>query len=68
MPYFLNVNLGADNSYSFSCVPFSKIALPIVNLHVAVCSFGEYAMNLDHSTGHVSFKSREKNVNNNKCS
>ena len=62
MPYFLNVSLGADNSYSFSCVPFSKIALPIVNLHVAVCSFDEYAMNLDHSIGHNSFKSREKTL------
>ena len=61
MPYFLNVSLGVDNSYSFSCVTFSKIALPIVNLH-AVCSFGEYAMNLDHSMGHNSFKSREKTL------
>ena len=36
------------------------------NLHVAVCSFGEYAMNLDNSIGHDSFKSREKTVSNNK--
>ena len=43
-----------------------NIGLPIDNLHVAVCSFDEYAMSLDHSIGHDSFKSREQNVSNNK--
>ena len=39
-----------------------NIGLPIDNLHVAVCSFDEYAMSLDHSIGHDSFKIREQNV------
>ena len=43
-----------------------NIGLPTDNLHVAVCSFGEYAMSLDNSIGHDSFKSREQNVSNNK--
>ena len=30
------------------------------------CSFGEYAMSLDHSTGHDSFRSKEQNVSNKK--
>ena len=42
-----------------------NIGLPIDNLHVAVCSFDEYAMSLDHSIGHDNFKSREQNVSNN---
>ena len=37
------------------------------NLHVAVCSFGGFALNLDYSIGHDSFKTREQNVGNNKC-
>ena len=37
-----------------------KTAQPIDNLPDAVCSFDEYAMNLDQSIGHDSFKSREK--------
>ena len=43
-----------------------KIALPIDDLHVAVCSFNEYAMNLDHCIGHDSFNGREQSVSNNK--
>ena len=42
-----------------------NIGLPIDNLHIAVCSFGGYAMSLDHTIGHDSVKSREQNVNNN---
>ena len=40
-----------------------KIALPIDNLHVAVCSFGQYAMNLEPRYLHCS---RGQNVSNNK--
>ena len=43
-----------------------NIGLPIDNLHVAVCSFDEYAISLDNCIGHDSFKSREQNVRNNK--
>ena len=43
-----------------------KFALPIDDLHVAVCSFSEYAMNLDHSIGHDSFNGREQSVCNKK--
>ena len=43
-----------------------NIGLPIDNLHVALYSFGEYAMSLDHFIGHDSFKSREQSVSNNK--
>ena len=68
MPYFLNVSLGAEYSESFSCMYLSKTALPIDSLPDAVCSFDEYAMNLDRSIGYDSFKSREQNVSNNKDS
>ena len=65
MLYFLNVDLGAEYSrIFFPAFICQKITLPIDNLHVAVCSFGEYAMSLDHSIGHDSFKSREQNVSN----
>ena len=60
MPYFLNVSLGSW--YCKSC--FVRLFVKI--LDVAVCSFDEYAMSLDHSIGHDSFKSREQNVSNNK--
>ena len=43
-----------------------KVALPIDNLHVAVCSFGKYAMNLNHFIGYDGFKSRGQIVSNNK--
>ena len=67
MPYFLNVSLEAEYSKSFfGAFICQNIGLPIDNLHVAVCSFGEYAMSLDHSIGHDSFNSREQNVSHNK--
>ena len=67
MPYILNVSLGTEYCKSFFCACIcQKIALPIKNLHVAVCSFGKYAMNLDYSIGHGSFKSKEQNVSNDK--
>ena len=49
----------------FRALICQNIGLPIDNLHVAVCSFDEYAMSLDHSIGHDNFKSREQNVSNN---
>ena len=49
--------------HAFIC---QNVGLQIDNLHVAVCSIGEYALDLDHSIGHDSFKSREQNVSNNK--
>ena len=67
MPYILNVSLGAEYSKSFFCACIcQKIAKPIDNLHVSVCSLDKYAMNHDHSIGHDSFKSRGQNVRNNK--
>ena len=51
MPYFLNVRLRAEYSKCFSVRVCQKIAQPIDNLHVAFCSFGKYAMNLDNSIG-----------------
>ena len=38
----------------------------IDNLHAVVCGFGEYAMNLDRSIKHNSFKNRGQNFNNDK--
>ena len=50
MPCILNVSQGAEYSKKlFLCVYLLKIALPINNLHVAFCSLGKYAMNLDNS-------------------
>ena len=43
-----------------------KVSLPIDNLHVAVSSFGKYAMNLNHFIGYDGFKSRGQIVSNNK--
>ena len=64
MPYFLNVSLRAEYSNTFFFVRLcQKIALPIDNLHVAVCSFGQYAMNLEPRYLHCS---RGQNVSNNK--
>ena len=61
------MNLGAEYSKDFFVQFFRQnIRLTIDNLHVAVCSFGEYARSLDYSIGHDSFKSREQNVSNNK--
>ena len=52
MPCFLNVSQGAEYSKKFFlCVYLLKIALPINNLHVVICSLGKYAMNLDNSIG-----------------
>ena len=69
MPCFLNVSLEAEYSKNlFVRVFVKKIALPIDNLPDAACSFDEYAINLDQSIGHDSFKSREQNVRNNKDS
>ena len=71
-PYFLDALFSKREFRSLVLPEFFRaficqnIGLPIDNLHVAVCSFDEYAMSLDHSIGHDSFKSREQNVSNNK--
>ena len=52
IPCFLNVSQGAEYSKKFFlCVCLLNIALPINNLHVAICRLGKYAMNLDNSIG-----------------
>ena len=68
MPYFQSVSPGSEysKSFLFFMCSFKKIALPIDNLHVAVCSFSEYAVNLDHSIGHDSFNGSEQSVSNKK--
>ena len=71
-PYFLDALFSKREFRSlvqqefFRAFICQNIGLPIDNLHVAVCSLGEYAMSLDHSIGHDSFKSREQNVSNDK--
>ena len=69
MPYFQNVSPGSEYSKSFfifRVCSFKKIASPIDNLHVLVCNFSEYAVNLDHSIGHDSFNGSEQSVSNKK--
>ena len=67
--FFLpNVILRAEYNRSFffcACI-CEKVSLPIDNLHVAVSSFGKYAMNLNHFIGYDGFKSRGQIVSNNK--
>ena len=66
MLYFLKVGLGAEYTRILFLRLFVKNCTTNRQSYVAVCGFGEYAMSLDHSTEHDSFKSREQNVSDNK--
>ena len=55
-----------QQEFFFCACICEKVSLPIDNLHVAVSSFGKYAMNLNHFIGYDGFKSRWQIVSNNK--
>ena len=55
-----------QQEFFFCACICEKVSLPIDNLHVAVSSFGKYAMNLNHFIGYDGFKSRGQIVSNNK--